>query len=89
MVVVLPMEETPRRRIRVKPSLNEISMYQLGNKGRWEGVRRYSASPTPFYIRLLQIFKYGANGFPSTSDIFFMVLLQTRPTPFYTRIKDR
>jgi len=43
------VKETPRRRITLTSSLNEISTNQLGNREIVrEGGRRYSARPHPF-----------------------------------------
>ncbi len=43
--------ETPRRRITVTSSLNEMSTDQLGDRMVMRGARGYFALPTPFYSR--------------------------------------
>jgi hypothetical protein len=56
------MKETPRRRITVRSSLNEISANQLGG---WGGVT--PSAPTPFYsrARICKPFKEPRNQFPA------------------------
>jgi hypothetical protein len=44
---VAAMKETPRRRITVTSSLNEIPTDQLGNRVRVRGVKGYSGRPPP------------------------------------------
>ncbi len=63
------IKETPRRRIAVTSSLNEISTDQLGKRVEVRGERRYSARPHP---AAGQIFKDDVIGFSSISDFFFV-----------------
>jgi hypothetical protein len=58
------MKETPRRRITVTSSLNEISTDQLGN------IVVFQQQSSGY------IFKDDVNGFSSIWDIFFMVKRQ-------------
>jgi hypothetical protein len=65
------MKETPRRRITVTSSLNEISTNHGWIEGDEGGIA--PSVPTPFYSRLLDRYlKDDVNGFPSTSYICFM-----------------
>jgi hypothetical protein len=63
--------KTPKRRITVTSSLNEISARKQGGGERG---RRYSSRPHPFLPFLPDTdIKDDVNGFPSISDIYFMV----------------
>ncbi len=65
------MKETPRRKITVTSSLNEISKDWLGR----EQEMRFTASPTQLFPQqaFKQIFEDNVNRFSSTSDICFIM----------------
>ncbi len=63
-------QETPRRRISVTSSLNEISTEQLGKRVVWVGGKRYYApDPSSGGFRINIVYKDDVNDLSSPTDI--------------------
>jgi hypothetical protein len=78
-VNVIVIKETPRRRITVTSSLNEIATEQMGNRMVVRGVGvtpGYSARSQPFLQQASgQVYKDDVTGFSSFLNICFMVIM--------------
>jgi hypothetical protein len=71
------IKETPRRRIKVTSFVKRNIHGSYVKCGR-EGSRHYSAHPTSYYKQVSgQIYKDDVNGFSSTLNISFMLVLHS------------